>query len=602
MEELDPITYNLKLVKQYLMFSLLLVLCGCGHREVTVVDSVGAVNVPAKIPLSHNDSLRFKYYYLESLRQEERGEYSAAFDLLRHAMDINPQAAEVYARLAGYYGAIGQDSMVVRYFKKAAELSPLNPTHMERLAEVLIDEERFDDAIDTYERLYATNKDRSDVLNMLFRLYEHKSDYTNMLRTLDRIEAADGQSERLTLARMNVYEQQGRQQEALAVLQGLAQKHPYDMNYRVMMGNWLLQNGQKERALSEYEDVLAEEPDNTLAHLSLMDYYRADGQDSLATAIQEQMLRSERTPMDTKLTLMRQVVKDNEQNGGDSTQVLALFRRILQQPQQNSDMAELQAAYMSLKQMPRDTINRALEQVLSIAPDNAAARIQLLQNIWETRDFDRIIEQSRTALEYNPEEMAFFYFLGLAYTQQDRRDEALETFRKGTSVINEQSNRNLASDFYAIMGDILHEKGRADEAYAAYDSCLMYKDDNMMALNNYAYYLSEENRDLQKAEQMSYRTVKAEPDNSTYLDTYAWILFMQGRYAEARIYIDQAIENDSTQSGVLLEHCGDIYARNNLTDQAVEFWKRAQKKGRDSKVLARKIRQRRYEREARALR
>ena len=112
---------------------------------------------------------------------------------------------------------------------------------------------------------------------------------------------------------------------------------------------------------------------------------------------------------------------------------------------------------------------------------------------------------------------------------------------------------------------------------AAYDSCLQWKDDNIPCLNNYAYYLSVKGRELQKAEQMSYKTVKEEPKNSTYLDTYAWILFMQERYAEAKIYIDQAIscDSDSVQSGVIIEHAGDIYAMNGDIDKAVEYWQKA---------------------------
>lgn len=567
---------------------------GCGHQKAATEKSVLSPTVPGYPPLSHNDALRFKYFYLEAVNQQQKGNYDAAFDLYRHCLTIDPHAAEVYFALAGYYGALNQDSMTVKYFKKAAELSPTNHIYMERLAEVYVNENRIDDAIEVYERLYSANRDRSDVLSMLFRLYDHQKNYDKMLHTLDRIEMIDGSSENITISRMNVYERQGKPQEALAELKNLSQKHPYDMNYRVMMGNWLLQNGQKKEALSEYEYVLGEEPDNTMAKMSLMDYYQGEGQDSIANMMKEQMLASDKTPSETKLTLMRQVVQENERQGGDSTVVLAMFDRILSQPQSNSDMAELCAAYMSLKQMPKDTIRHALERVLEIAPDNAGARIQLLQSIWDTHDFDRIIEQSKMALQYNPDEMAFYYFLGLAYSQKDMRDEALATFRKGTSVINEQSNRDIASDFYAIMGDILHEKGRSEEAYAAYDSCLQYKDDNYGCLNNYAYYLSVDNRELQKAEQMSYRTVKAEPENSTYLDTYAWILFMQGRYAEAKIYIDQAIQNDTTKSVVLLEHGGDIYARNNEIDKAVDYWERSQKQGNTSKVLIRKIKLRKY--------
>ena len=144
------------------------------------------------------------------------------------------------------------------------------------------------------------------------------------------------------------------------------------------------------------------------------------------------------------------------------------------------------------------------------------------------------------------------------------------------------------------MGDLFHERGLVAEAYAAYDSCLQWKDDNIMCLNNYAYYLSEQGEQLDKAETMSLKTVKADPKNATYLDTYAWILFMQARYAEARIYIDQALQNDTDSNAVITEHAGDIYALNNDMDKALAFWQEALKKAPDNQVLIRKIRQKKY--------
>ena len=144
------------------------------------------------------------------------------------------------------------------------------------------------------------------------------------------------------------------------------------------------------------------------------------------------------------------------------------------------------------------------------------------------------------------------------------------------------------------------------EAYAAYDSALVYKDDNIGALNNYAYYLSLEKKDLDKAEEMSYRTVKAEPNNATYLDTYAWILFEKGKYTEARIYIDQAIQHGTDNSSVVVEHCGDIYYHCGEKDKALEFWKEAEKLAEEAveeedkrepnelKLLKKKIRNKRY--------
>jgi Tfp pilus assembly protein PilF len=190
--------------------------------------------------------------------------------------------------------------------------------------------------------------------------------------------------------------------------------------------------------------------------------------------------------------------------------------------------------------------------------------------------------------------MAFYYYQGMAYYRQDDTDHALEAFQNGISVINEQSRPDIVSDFYAVLGDLLHQKHREQEAFAAYDSCLQWKPDNIGCLNNYAYFLSLKGQRLDEAELMSFKAIKAEPENSTYLDTYAWILFMQGRYSEARIYIDQALQNDSTPSHDVLEHAGDIYALCGDTAQALSYWQQALADNPTDKVLIRKIKRKRY--------
>ena len=452
-----------------------------------------------------------------------------------------------------------------------------------------------EEATKAYEKLAENSPERSDVLDILAQLYGRQKDYDKMLDVLQRMETLEGANEDLTLAKMRVYSLQGKKQEEFNELKSMAAKYPNDMNYRVMMGNWLLQNGKADEAYRQYEEVLQAEPGNTDARMSLIDYYRTTGLDLKADSLQEALLLSPKTPKDSKTILIRQAVSESEQQGGDSTKVLNLFRKILAEPQETSDMAELCAAYMTLKNMPQDSISKVLEMVLAISPDNAGARLQLIQTEWNRQDFDRVAELSRQAIDYNPDEMAFYYFLGLAYVQKDDDDSALEALRRGVSQINSQSNKDLVSDFYAIMGDILHDKKLDEEAYAAYDSCLQWKDDNYGCLNNYAYYLSEENRELAKAEQMSYRTVQAEPDNSTFLDTYAWILFKRKKYAEAMQYINMAVDNDTTKSAVITEHAGDIHAVNGDIEGAIKFWQQALEAGSENdKAIRRKIKLKKY--------
>lgn len=578
-------------IKIMVMAVLTALISSCGKH---VVASAGQPTPPASAVLSEEDRQRFDHFFLEALCQQEKGNYTDAFEMLSHCLAIDSTSAEVYFLLSSYYADLKKDSLTMVYMKRAAELNPDNNFYLERFGQSLLNIGEYDQAVDIYERLYANNRHRTDVLELLLKIYEYNKNHKMMIDVLNRMELVDGSSEQLTLNKMHVYALQGKKEEEFNELKGLTERNPYDLNYRVMLGNWMVQNERGDEALSLFKEVLDAEPDNLSAQLSLADYYKSVGQDSIADTMIEQILIDKKTPSDTKLSLIRQIIMENQQHGGDSTVVLNLFDRILATPQTNADIAEIKVAYMFLCNMPKEDIRKALQDVLTIAPDNVTARIQLLQNIWETENYEEIIRLAQAGTEYNPDEMVFYYFLGMAYYQTDEHDEALDALRRGVSQINEKSNKEFVSDFYAIMGDILHEKGQNKQAFEAYDSCLVWKVDNYGALNNYAYYLSELGQDLVRAEQMSFKTIKAEPENPIYLDTYAWILFMEEKYEEAKVYIDQALANDSTLSSVYFEHAGDIYSKTGDTGKAVEFWKKALEQDKENALLRKKIKLKKY--------
>jgi len=542
------------------------------------------------------DSLQsYNYFFLEGVRQQEMGNLTAAFDLLRHARDLNPNAPEVYYLLAPYYVDLKDDTRSRAYYERAATLDPENSSYIEKLGQLYVSQKDYPNAINAYEKLYALNKARVDVLQILYQLYGSQNEFQQMINVLNRIEVLEGSSEQISLSKMQIYEQMGEKRKEYDELKSLVDSHPLDLNYKVMFGNWLLQNGKKKEAVKLYRNVLKEEPTNALAKLSLLDYYRTIGDQATVDVITQELLQSPKTEKETKIALLRQVISSNQQaNVSDSAEVMKLFSQALSVPQTDADILMMKAAYMSLKKMPKAEINRVYEQAIDVEPDNSRARIALIQNIWDTGDYDKVIAICRPAQEYNPEEMVFYYFQGMAQYQKHENDAALQTFRKGVSQIKADSNPDVVSDFYALMGEILHEKGRLAESFQAYDSCLQWKPDNIAAMNNYAYYLSEANKDLPKAEQLSYKTIKAEPNNSTFLDTYAWILFQQKRYEEAKIYIDQAIHSDSTLTGVVKEHAGDIYAMTGDIDKALEFWQQSLKGGNQSAVLKKKIQLKKY--------
>ena len=571
----------------------LLASCTRPSHPVNIDKPMPKVAHPNVSTLSPADQLRYRSFLYESISQQAKGNYAAAFDLLSHARTINPDAPEVYYHLAGYHVDMGNDSTAQAYFEKAVELDPTNDTYVEKVGQMYINQRKYAEAINIYEKVFEANHKRYDILQLLLQLYAVQNDQSQMLHTLERMELLDGGNEQISFSKMQIYEQQGKKDKAFAELKALIDKHPNDLNYQVMFGNWLLQNDKADEAVKIYRHVLKEEPDNTLAQMSMLDYYRAKDMTAEADILLMQLLKGKKTPESEKQALMRQYVMTSVKANVDSTRILAVFDEVLQTAP-TSSMLIMKAAYMDLAQMEKDTINTVLLQALALEPDNVSARMQLIQNIWDKQDYPRVIALSQTGQEYNPDEMLFYYFEGFAHFLQDDHEQALEVFRKGTAQINDESNPEIVSDFYAMMGDILHEKGQSEEAFAAYDSCLQWKPDNIGALNNYAYYLSLQNRDLKRAEQMSLKTIQAEPTNSTYLDTYAWILFMEERYDEAKEYIDQALANDAEVSAVIVEHAGDIYAAYGDIPKAMEYWLKAKERGSDSTTLDRKIKEKRY--------
>ena len=542
-----------------------------------------------------DDSQRYDRLFLEAIIEREKGNDAAAFEMLRHCLDIKPEASEAYYYLAHYYLRMKDNDKALAAFKKASLLEPDNVNYLDTLAQVYLQSQDLKSATETFERLSKAEPDREDVLGMLVQLYSNdKNQYPKAIATLDRMEQLDGMNERISYAKAEFYQKMGNGKAAIAEMKKLADQYPNDLNYRNAYADMLLVNNNEKKAIDIYRGILKEEPANSKVLFSMRTYFLGQGNTVAADSMTVNILTRSNANTDEKIYLLRQEVMDNENDGGDSTKVIQLFERTINAKGSDPSIGLLYASYMELKKMPKADINRVLEDVLEKAPDNAAARLQLIADAWERKDYDRVVTLCSAARQYNPDEMAFYYYQGVALSQQDKTDEALDTFKNGISVINEQSSPDIVSDFYAIMGDLLHEKGDKQQAFAAYDSCLQWKPDNLGCLNNYAYYISESGGNLSKAEEMSYKTIKAEPKNATFLDTYAWILFRQERYAEAKIYIDQTLQCDSDSSAVIVEHAGDIYAKCGDIDKAVELWTEALKKSPDNQLLARKARQRKY--------
>ena len=536
---------------------------------------------------------KYDYFFLEAMRLKEKKDYASAFGLLQHCLDIHPNAASALYEVSQYYMFLRQVPQGQEALEKAVASAPDNYWYSQGLASLYQQQNELDKAITLLEQMAVRFPGKQDPLFNLLDLYGRQEKYDEVISTLNRLEKHMGKNEQLSMEKFRIYLQMKDDKKAFQEIESLVQEYPMDMRYQVILGDVYLQNGKKQEAYDVYQKVLAAEPDNPMAIFSMASYYKQTGQEGLYQQQLDTLLLNKKVTPDTKVNVMRQMIVENEQADKDSTQIIALFDRIMKQEQDDPQIPMLYAQYLLSKNMEAESVP-VLEQVVDLDPTNKAARMMLVGTAVRKEDYKQIIKVCEPGIEATPDALEFYYYLAIAYNQAEQPDSVVSICKRALEHTTADSKKEVVSDFYSILGDMYHTQKQMKEAYAAYDSALVYNPSNIGALNNYAYYLSVERRDLDKAEEMSYKTVKAEPNNATYLDTYAWILFEKGNYAEARIYIDNAMKSDDEKSDVIVEHCGDIYYMTGDVDGALSYWKKALEMGSESKTLKQKIEKKKY--------
>lgn len=580
------------------LFVTVLMLTSCGGirsvRTAKTTAKADGASLMKETLLSAEQQRKYDYFFLEAMRMKGKNEYDAAFGLLQHCLDINPTASSALYEISQYYMFLRQVPQGQVALEQAVAFAPDNYWYSQGLVSLYQQQNELDKAAALLEKMVTRFPSKQDPLFSLLDIYSRQEKYNDVISTLNRLEKRLGKNEQLSMEKFRIYLQMKDDKKAFQEIESLVQEYPMDMRYQVILGDVYLQNGKKQEAYDAYQKVLAVEPDNPMALFSMASYYEQTGQKELYQQQLDTLLLNKKVTSDTKISVMRQVIAENEQSSAkDSTQVIALFDRMMKQDMDDPQIPMLYSQYLLSKNMEQEAVP-VLEQVVDLDPTNKAARLMLVSAAVKKEDYKQIIKVCEPGIEATPDALELYYYLAIAYHQAEQGDSVLSVCNRALEHITPDTRKEVISDFYSIMGDIYHTKKQMTEAYAAYDSALVYNPSNIGALNNYAYYLSVERRDLDKAEEMSYKTVKAEPNNSTYLDTYAWILLEKGNYAEARIYIDNAMKNDGEKSDVIVEHCGDIYFMTGDVEGALKYWKKALEMGSESKTLKQKIEKKKY--------
>lgn len=553
--------------------------------------------------LSDAERRRFTHFFVEAKKQQLQGNATAAFDLYNHCLRINPYAAEAMYEVGVLNYQLSRDSVGLSMLLRATELQPDNLTYQETLASACYASNDIDGAIRAYESMARTGTDRTDVFMILSQLYRYNDQLPKAIEALDRLEQLEGKTMIYSQQKYNLYLEMEQEDKAFGEMQSLCREMPHDVACRLELADLYRGRDRMDECKALLDEVAQIDPKNLRLTNSLMDYYEASGQSDKYQQMMDSLLYVPGVSLESRVMALGMLVEKAEEDT-QKEELDSIFRTVIaQQPNEDILLKVYLLFQTNYAKASEDDYLATMWRVLEITPDDVSCIKALLQYYLKKNDTKQIERLCKQGIEYEVGELSFHYFLGAVLNMQDREAEAVLALETGIRQINEDSNAELVSDMYALVGDIYHSLGRERDAYEAYDSCLVYNEDNIPCLNNYAYFLSIKGEQLDKAEKMSYRTVRKEPNNKTYLDTYAWILFVQGDYEMARTYMERVVDptkDDSTlmadpdMSATLLEHAGDIYSQCGQTDLALRFWALALSGGQENALLEKKIKLKKY--------
>ena len=219
----------------------------------------------------------------------------------------------------------------------------------------------------------------------------------------------------------------------------------------------------------------------------------------------------------------------------------------------------------------------AFRTMKELSPDNPVAAAEYIRILLFNGEWENAVTESEEAFRKFDSEPGFLDFANTAEYQLKNYDRIIDNCSR--MLLASPGDSAVFVSSWSTIGDMKHKLGDDKSAFKAYDTLLKRYPDYSPALNNYAWFLAESGKKLNKALAMSKKTIDAEPDNVTYLDTYGWILYLLGRPADAKPYFKHAMMYGGKESATILRHYATVLEALGENDLAAVYRKQAEAKG-----------------------
>ncbi|MGE0089856.1 MAG: tetratricopeptide repeat protein [Bacteroidales bacterium] len=555
---------------------------------ILIIISLASCSPKKEIGNRFNTDIEAEFYYtfLEANRLKILGEYDTALKLFLQCLEIKPTSDGTMHEIARINGALGYYEPAIKYAKMAVKQNPENKFYYYTLADIYLDNKQIEQAIEVYENIQKIEPENHEVAFYLAMLYKQNHKLNDAINTLIKLEEKVGVNESISINKQQIFLFQGNKTKAYDEINKLIKNYPEEAKYYAILADMYTRDNLLLKAEETITILFEKDSLNAQGQITMIDFYRRKVDYDHVFLVVDKVINNELVEFGSKVMVLYSFLntpKEMSLYGEKIESNLLKFKSIY------PDKLEGFTLYTDflVKKNQYEKAGDQLEDAIRKFSDNEIIWEQLISIYSYLGKFDRMFEKATIATDRFPENPSFYFYKGLSALQIKKEEIAAETLLKGLPLVKD--NKELEVNYYIYLGESYQAIKNYPQSEYYFEKALEMKPDEAYVLNNYSYYLSVRDSKLELAEKLSKITINAEPDNSTYLDTYAWILYKLERYQDALFYIKKAYEYGGYQNAVIVDHYGDILLKNQNSEEAIKMWELSKKLGNTSSEITKKI-------------
>jgi len=544
----------------------------------------GVLNINAQESGSFNER-EFTKCLIQATGAKISGDIYAADSIYKKCLLLNPMSGVVNFELSGLYISLDQPQKALEYANKAVVLSPENEWYLANLAVLYKKINDHKKSAESFSKLVVSKPEKISYLFSLTEELLNNNSYKKAIKVLDVIEKKIGIKEEISIQKHQIYLFLKNKKKAVIELENLISNEPESISRLGLLAEYYENAKKTELAKAILNKMLSIDSSNGLVRLSLFQHYYKNKEYKKGYKELLLVMNSNNIEINLKKQILMQISYEKS-SPYNISEVCNLAQSFLSIDSKNSDVLLLMGDFKMLLR-EEDTACYYIRESLKINPSPFNAWSKLITSTLSRNKFDITINDAKMAIESHPNQPFPSLAIGIALNRKKEYTKALRELLKGKDLVFDDNF--LESNFLQEIGNSYYGQEKFKISFDYYEMSIALDSNNFILLNNYSYYLALRKTNLERAEELMLKVIAKFPNNSTYLDTYGWVMFQLGAYSESEKFLFKAIINSDGQSGEILEHYGDVLYKLKKIDEANVFWNKSKKTGNYSKKLIQKI-------------